>query len=82
MACPHVKSRHSSFAGAAHELHLTPAAIREQIRLLEKHLNVDLFKHLPHGVTLTDMEQAYALPIKRAFEVNAVWNLVAVLTFP
>jgi len=61
-------ARHSSFAAAAQELNLTPAAISQQIRLLEKHLDVDLFKRLPHGVTLTDIGQAYALPIRRAFD--------------
>lgn len=60
-------ARHSSFSGAANELHLTPAAVSQHIRLLEKHLGVDLFKRLPHGVTLTDMGQAYALPIRKAF---------------
>ncbi len=60
-------ARHSSFSGAADELNLTPAAVSQHIRLLEKHLGVDLFKRLPHGVTLTDMGQAYALPIRKAF---------------
>lgn len=60
-------ARHSSFSGAADELNLTPAAVSQHIRLLEKHLGVDLFKRLPHGVTLTAMGQAYALPIRKAF---------------
>ncbi len=60
-------ARHSSFSGAANELNLTPAAVSQHIRLLEKHLGVSLFKRLPHGVTLTDMGQAYALPIRKAF---------------
>jgi LysR family glycine cleavage system transcriptional activator len=60
-------ARHSSFSGAADELHLTPAAVSQHIRLLEKHLDVTLFKRLPHGVSLTDMGQAYALPIRKAF---------------
>ncbi|MBB5516749.1 LysR family glycine cleavage system transcriptional activator [Rubricella aquisinus] len=60
-------ARHSSFSGAAEELNLTPAAVSQHIRLLERHLGVELFKRLPHGVTLTDMGQAYALPIRKAF---------------
>lgn len=60
-------ARHSSFSGAAEELGLTPAAVSQHIRLLEQHLGVSLFKRLPHGVSLTDMGQAYALPIRRAF---------------
>lgn len=60
-------ARHSSFSAAAEELGLTPAAVSQHIRLLEQHLGVNLFKRLPHGVLLTDMGQAYALPIRRAF---------------
>jgi LysR family glycine cleavage system transcriptional activator len=60
-------ARHSSFSGAAEELNLTPAAVSQHIRLLEKHLGVELFKRLPHVVMLTDMGQAYALPIRKAF---------------
>lgn len=36
-------ARHLSFARAAEELHVTPAAISQQIRLLEEHLGVALF---------------------------------------
>jgi LysR family glycine cleavage system transcriptional activator len=60
-------ARHSSFSDAAGELHLTPAAVSQQIRLLEQHLGVQLFRRLPRGVTLTDVGQAYALPIRRSF---------------
>lgn len=60
-------ARHSSFSAAADELNLTPAAVSQHIRLLERHVGEDLFKRLPHGVVLTDTGQAYALPIRRAF---------------
>lgn len=60
-------ARHNSFSGASLELNLTPAAVSQHIRLLEDHLGVSLFKRLPHGVVLTDMGKAYALPIRRAF---------------
>ena len=60
-------ARHSSFSAAAEELGLTPAAVSQHIRLLEQHLGVELFKRLPRGVTLSDMGQAYALPIRKAF---------------
>lgn len=60
-------ARHNSFSGASQELNLTPAAVSQHIRLLEEHLGVSLFKRLPHGVALTDMGKAYALPIRRAF---------------
>lgn len=60
-------ARHSSFSDAASELHLTPAAVSQQIRLLEQHLGVQLFRRLPRGVALTDVGQAYALPIRKSF---------------
>lgn len=60
-------ARYSSFSSAADELNLTPAAVSQHIRLLEQHLGVSLFKRLPHGVLLTDVGQAYALPIRKAF---------------
>lgn len=75
MRLPHVTwlrafeaaARHSSFSDAALELNQTPAAVSQQIRLLEKHLGTPLFQRLPRGVVLTDMGQAYALPIRKAF---------------
>jgi LysR family glycine cleavage system transcriptional activator len=37
-------ARHRSFVRAAEELHVTPAAVSQQIKLLEEHLGVTLFK--------------------------------------
>lgn len=37
-------ARHRSFARAATELHVTPAAVSQQIKLLEDHLGTTLFK--------------------------------------
>ncbi len=58
MRLPHVTwlrafeaaARHSSFSDAAFELNLTPAAVSQQIRLLEQHLDTLLFRRLPRGV--------------------------------
>ncbi|KIC08579.1 LysR family transcriptional regulator [Leisingera sp. ANG-M1] len=61
-------ARLNSFSAAAEELGLTPAAISQQIRLLEKHLHTQLFKRLPRGVALTDTGQAYAQPIRKSFD--------------
>ncbi|MGV8936684.1 MAG: LysR substrate-binding domain-containing protein [Allorhizobium sp.] len=61
-------ARHSSFATAAEELNLTPAAVSQQIRLLEEHLGVQLFIRLPRGVALTDLGQAYAQPVRKSFQ--------------
>lgn len=87
MRLPHVTwlrtfeaaARHSSFSDAAGELNLTPAAVSQQIRLLEQHLGVQLFKRLPRGVVLTDMGQAYALPVRKSFSEmqNATEGLFA-----
>lgn len=60
-------ARHSSFSAAAAELGLTPAAVSQQIRLLEQHLKATLFERLPRGVKLTDLGQAYAVPIRKSF---------------
>jgi len=48
-------ARHRSFARAAEELHVTPAAVSQQIKLLEDHLGVALFKR---GKVLTLSEPA------------------------
>lgn len=60
-------ARHSSFTAAAEELFLTPAAVSQQIRQLEHHLGIRLFKRLPKGVQLTDIGQAYAIPVRKSF---------------
>jgi len=60
-------ARHSSFAAAADELNLTPAAVSQQIKLLEETLEMKLFKRLPKGVELTDIGQAYAQPVRSSF---------------
>lgn len=60
-------ARHASFTAAAEELGLTPAAVSQQIRLLEAHLGARLFERLPRGVALSDIGQAYAQPVRRAF---------------
>ncbi|OIQ31809.1 MAG: hypothetical protein BM562_06490 [Alphaproteobacteria bacterium MedPE-SWcel] len=60
-------ARHSSFSAAAEELYLTPAAVSQQIRQLEHHLGIQLFKRLPKGVQLTDIGLAYAIPVRKSF---------------
>ncbi|MGB7241722.1 MAG: LysR substrate-binding domain-containing protein [Sulfitobacter sp.] len=58
-------ARLGSFSAAADELRLTPAAISQQVRLLEQHLKTTLFERLPRGVALTDMGKAYAQPVRK-----------------
>jgi LysR family glycine cleavage system transcriptional activator len=50
-----VAARHRSFARAAAELHVTPAAVSQQIKALEDHLGIPLFRR---GKTLTLNESA------------------------
>jgi LysR family glycine cleavage system transcriptional activator len=52
-------ARHGSFKAAAAELHVTPAAISQQVRSLEDHLGVDLFKRRVRKVELTDRGQEF-----------------------
>lgn len=47
-------ARHMSFAKAAAELHVTPAALSFQIKSLEQHLGQPLFRRLNRAVELTD----------------------------
>jgi LysR family glycine cleavage system transcriptional activator len=54
-------ARHGSFARAADELAVTPAAISQQIRLLEADLGVELFRRLPRGLVVTEAAKR-ALP--------------------
>ena len=42
LRCFEVAARHKSFARAAEELHVTPAAVSQQIKLLEDHLGTVL----------------------------------------
>jgi LysR family glycine cleavage system transcriptional activator len=47
-------ARHLSFAKAAEELHVTPAALSHQIRGLEEELGVALFRRLTRAIELTE----------------------------
>ena len=51
-------ARHLSFAKAAEELHVTPAAVSQQIRSLEDLLGVQLFHRLTRGIALTPSAEA------------------------
>lgn len=54
--------RHLSFAKAATELHVTPAAISHQIKVLEEFYGTPLFHRLTRAMRLTEAGQA-ALPV-------------------
>ncbi|MEO0427194.1 MAG: transcriptional regulator GcvA [Pseudomonadota bacterium] len=53
-------ARHMSFAKAAEELHVTPAALSYQIKSLEEHLEIELFRRLNRAVELTEAGRALA----------------------
>jgi LysR family glycine cleavage system transcriptional activator len=61
-------ARHLSFAKAADELHVTPAAVSHQIKALEAHLGVTLFRRLNKSVLLTDAAQIILPGIRDGFD--------------
>lgn len=63
-----VAARQGSFSKAAEELHVTPAAVSQQIRVLEDLLGVQLFHRLHRGLTLTDSGRAGLAKMQEGFE--------------
>lgn len=68
-------ARTSSFARAAERLAMSPPAVSQQIRALEDHLGLRLFKRAAAGVTLTDdgraLLTACSIPLS---QIEAVTN--------
>src|SRR5258708_3600378 len=60
-------ARHLSFKLAAHELHVTPAAVGQQVKALEARLGVRLFERLHKQLILTASGQAYLPEISDGF---------------
>jgi LysR family transcriptional regulator, glycine cleavage system transcriptional activator len=60
-------ARHLSFKLAAHELHVTPAAVGQQVKALEARLGVRLFERLHKQLVLTEAGQAYLPEISDGF---------------
>lgn len=61
-------ARHMSFAKAADELNVTPAALSFQIKSLEEHLGQPLFRRLNRAVELTEAGRALAPGVEDAFQ--------------
>ena len=61
-------ARHLSFAAAAGELHLSPSAISQRVRTLERHLGVRLFVRRPRSLRLTDAGEAYLPAVRDTLE--------------
>ena len=60
--------RHLSFRKAAAELHVTPAAISHQIKLLEDQLGIQLFRRLPRAIELTEAGCSFLPKLSEGFE--------------
>ena len=60
-------ANHLSFAIAARELHVTPAAISHQIKGLEDHLGLRLFRRLARSLELTRAGQALLPKLREGF---------------
>lgn len=70
-------ARHLSFAKAAEELFVTPAALSYQIKSLEEHLGAPLFHRLNRAVSLTEAGTALAPGVQDGFQsLNAAWRTV------
>lgn len=57
-----------SFKKAAHELHVTPGAVSHQIKLLEEHLGMALFRRLTRALELTAEAQAMLPKVREGLE--------------
>jgi len=60
-------ARHLSFKLAARELHVTPGAIGQRVKILEERLGVRFFQRLHKRLVLTTAGQAYLGSIRDAF---------------
>jgi LysR family transcriptional regulator, glycine cleavage system transcriptional activator len=65
-------ARHLSFTKAAEELHVTQAAISHQVKALEQHLGLALFRRLNRRLVLTESGQLYLPVLRDAFDAIAV----------
>lgn len=64
-------ARHLSFKKAAEELHVTPAAISQQIKALEEYLGVALFRRLTRALEITAAGNAMLPKVREGFECLA-----------
>ncbi len=68
-------ARHMSFAKAAEEIGVTPAALSFQIKSLEEHLGQPLFHRLNRAVSLTEAGRALAPGTGEGFRaLTAAWR--------
>ncbi|MEO1000799.1 MAG: transcriptional regulator GcvA [Pseudomonadota bacterium] len=68
-------ARHMSFARAAEELNVTPAALSYQIKALEEHLGAPLFRRLNRAVELTEAGRALQPGAAEGFDaLRLAWS--------
>ncbi len=68
-------ARHMSFADAAAELHVTPAALSFQIKSLEEHLGAPVFRRLNRRVELTDIGAGLVPGVQEGFDaLQTAWS--------
>lgn len=68
-------ARHMSFAKAADELNVTPAALSFQIKSLEQHLGQPVFRRLNRAVELTEAGRTLAPGCEDGFRaLSAAWR--------
>jgi LysR family transcriptional regulator, glycine cleavage system transcriptional activator len=63
-----VAGRQLNFRAASEELGVSQGAVAQQVRLLEDHLGISLFKRMPRGVALTPQGANYLSEMTRAFD--------------
>lgn len=69
-------ARHLSFAKAADELNVTPAALSFQIKSLEEHLGTPLFFRLNRAVALTETGKTLAPGLSDGFDaIRQAWRV-------
>jgi LysR family glycine cleavage system transcriptional activator len=61
-------ARHLSFKKAAKELHVTPGAVSHQVKVLEEHLGVALFRRLTRALELTSDAQLMLPKVREGLE--------------
>jgi LysR family glycine cleavage system transcriptional activator len=62
-------ARHLSFTRAADELSVTPGAVSQQVKSLERALGIALFRRLPRSLVLTAGGETYLPAIEQAFDI-------------
>ena len=68
-------ARHMSFAQAAAELNVTPAALSFQIKSLEEHLGAPVFRRLNRAVELPAEGQALRTGVHEGFDlITTAWR--------